>query len=204
MDCFEPCSVQIGDKAFYTIKSTDKILTVSTKGKKTVLHHLLKDDAISEENSNNMTETDMNAINTAEAEHGDNPSEDVDYSKMNGEASPMETQTELGAGDNPPEANQEEEEEWEDDSEGEGGDSDAGSTASSSHSNSSHKKAKKGGVLKTKLLKSKKLKRSRRTNGGGKMPVAGETIPVEIIFTESRIDVMWQVSQLNNNYYHDN
>ena len=57
---------------------------------------------------------------------------------------------------------------------------------------------KKGGALPTKILKKKKLKKSRRKEDVALWEYKpGDRVACEVIYTESKVEVMWQVS----NYY---
>ena len=85
--------------------------------------------------------------------------------------------------------------------------SDAGSTASarsnasqsSTSSLNTKKKKAKGPGLQTRLMKKKKLKKTRARRDSGRHPRelrVGDRVPVEIIYTFSIIEVMWQVGTI--------
>lgn len=207
LDCFEPCSVQLGDKAYYTLRPSDLVVPVKLKKSQSPLDVILGDKG----DGASVTEGDEEG-SIAAPEQVAVTLEDIKKPPLSPtlkDTLPMDVSKQglvlNGVAEQAQHNGQDAVEDGDaDDSEYEDEDecfSDTGSSASarsntSQNSNSSHKK-KKGKGLQTKLLKKKKLRKARsRYNGGrGREMRPGDRIPVEIIFTFSSIEVMWQVGK---------
>ncbi len=205
LDCFEACSIQIGDKAFYRLKSTDIVSSVPAKSSRNLIHQVMHDLDMLPQEAKCVdiinTEAEENAKNLQNipevgTETDNVDTQDVKVESQNGlvnddeEAVSMVTDEHIDAED--------EDSDFED--EEDACLSDACSTASnasvSSTSSQKKKKSKKGPILQTKLMRKKKLKRAKRREGRRHRELqAGDRIPVEIVYTFSSVEVMWQVSE---------
>ena len=206
MDCFESCSVQIGDKDFYTIRENDVILDVP-QGKKNALHYALEKNKT---NAQNTSTKDLNAINNAaNEENSKNADEAVASDKVSPDGSEEKSDTKAQTPESPVKTAEGDDSDYEDE---EDSASDAESTASakSNTSNSSASKTKiivkKTGVgsssLQSKLMRKKKYKKQRRkVKKTPKQFKPGDRVAVEIVYTFSTIDVMWQVCMNNICFY---
>ena len=198
LDCFESCSVQIGDKDFYKIRENDVILDVP-QGKKNVLHFILEKNKT---NAQNTSTKELNAKNSATNEENfKNAAQAMADDKVPLDGSEEKTENKAQTPESPVKAVEGDDSDYEDE---EDSASDAESTASakSNTSNSSASKTKiivkKTGVgnssLQNKLMRKKKYKKQRRkVKKAPKQYKPGDQVAVEIIYTFSTIDVMWQV-----------
>ncbi|XP_050394975.2 (E3-independent) E2 ubiquitin-conjugating enzyme UBE2O [Patella vulgata] len=172
LDWFCHCSVQIGDRAYYVIKECDKIETTPPK-ESVVPDGLTKlGDQISEtlkdkehvENGENKTEGSLldAVLNGVDGEDGGDDGDD-EYEDIDEESD----------------------------------DSDASSVHSgSSHGSSAGRKKKKSRKKPTLQLKMMKKNKGRRPRMKFNLPerslAVGEKVPVEICYTLSKANVMWQ------------
>lgn len=257
LDCFEACSVQIGDKGFYILKETDTLQSVSSRGCRSLLRHIRKglsgpdlaDGDLAQSMNSKMNICDNKNISLVIGVHDVNGGNDPEVAKkkesdvknlshtnsildptnpvagltldsdkqtanltcsveVNGISSNQSVNDEIGILGAPKNLSDSEYASLSDYEEEDGCLSDTGSAASGQSSPSTAEKKKKGSkkgvALQTKLLKKKKLKRARRKLDEKKewVPKLGEKIPVEIIYTFSYVEVMWQVCLLLLQFIH--
>ena len=232
LHCFESCSVQIGDKGFYTLTKPDcEVKCVPARGKKSVLHYVMKQlhdgETVNGENTLNQLRSYCNAEKSASTNcHDTVPVDGVENSGIGGDV--VENAEATGGGDdvNKNCANavakylQEELACTSCDSEGaDDNDSDSDSSASAK-SNSSlptttgGKGRKRCGKKKLavstaapptgqgKSLKRKRQKQQQAKKMCGSLPRAtkplrpDDQVAVEVLYTFSRVTVMWQVSAM--------
>ena len=201
LDCFESCSVQIGDKDFYTVQENDIIVDLP-QGKKNAIHHILDKLKL---NAQNITTKDSNSANKNSKEDSSRSREEgVSSDKVSSDASEEKSENNTVTPESPVKTVDGDDSDYEDE---EDSASDAESTASakSNTSNSSASKTKiivkKTGTgvtsLQNKLMRKKKYKKQRRkVKKTPKQYKPGERVAVEIIYTFSTIDVMWQVCKV--------
>ena len=226
LDCFEPCSVQLGDKAFYTILATDVIEMVKVKGGRSLLHYIIKpkgsDHKQEDENTKNAAAGDSQSIEHDPNNHSDlqpptesggtdqwSASLNIDVKLSQPTENGLSAEAEINGdiiGESVPvrESADGEDSEYEDEDEdylSDGGSTASGrSNTSQSSASSAKKKKSKGPALQTKLLKKKRLRKARgkREHTLRKVLQEGARVPVEIIYTFSKIEVMWQVKNYFN------
>ena len=202
LDCFESCSVQIGDKDFYTVQENDIIVDLP-QGKKNAIHYIIEKLKL---NAENITTKDPNSANKKSKEDSCKSTEEaVSSDKVLSDATEERSENKTVTPVSPVKTVDGDDSDYEDE---EDSASDAESTASakSNTSNSSASKTKiivkKTGTgvtsLQNKLMRKKKYKKQRRkVKKTPKQYKPGERVAVEIIYTFSTIDVMWQVSKMN-------
>ncbi|ESP03792.1 hypothetical protein LOTGIDRAFT_156353 [Lottia gigantea] len=177
MDWFYNCSVQIGDRAYYVIQDTDTIET-----------HPPKKQVVPEIISKLGTKTEgLVKVKTEKKKSKD--------SKGGGDGV-----NENGNDDNTDDDDYDDDDEYEDDDSDE---SDAGSVNSGSSQGSASGKKKKGRKKPSLQLKMLRGRRGRRPRMKFNLPerklTAGEKVPVEICYTVSKANVMWQDGTVENN-----
>ena len=201
LDCFESCSVQIGDKDFYTVHENDIIVDLP-QGKKNAIHYIIEKLKL---NAENITTKDPNSANKKSKEDSCKSTEEaVSSDKVLSDATEERSENKTVSPVSPIKTVDGDDSDYEDE---EDSASDAESTASakSNTSNSTSKTkiiVKKTGTgvtsLQNKLMHKKKYKKQRRkVKKTPKQYKPGERVAVEIIYTFSTIDVMWQVSKMN-------
>ena len=230
LDCFEACSVQIGDKAFYTIKNIDVIETVA-KSSPSPLHTIMKkSENVQDLEADQQKQQEQNAKNSAQSESakGAEPSETIQDGSEAAEAGPgangvepAKVEAESGAEPSATAAIESRDDsagavngsgpaevetlvngvDVDSDNDDSAALSDTASTASNISSASASsvsslkKKGKSGAVLQTKLMKKKRLRRARKKPSQRSRPEAqaGDRVPVEVMYTSTMVEVMWQV-----------
>ena len=198
MDCFDACSIQIGDHGMYKIKDSDEILDLEAIGKdKNLISMFLKRDATTpscatsirnvlsaKSRTNVSVEIDAQPMMDTKAESDENM---VSSSSgiTSGDAKVLDVSTNG--------SNEADDADYEDISDD---DADSPSSAVSEEPQSKQKKQlrRKGRVLRSK----KTRKVQRKDSGEGQAVKAGDCVAVEVIATTSTAEVMWQVNNKDN------
>ncbi|XP_067123691.1 (E3-independent) E2 ubiquitin-conjugating enzyme isoform X1 [Centruroides vittatus] len=173
MHVFEPCALQIGDRNFYVIKESDKIITLE-EWKQTLTKSLCPDKVL---------------INSS-AKEPENADTDI-VEETSSDVLNIEQQNNINQNESDFESVDEDEE---------GNTSDSASQSSYSTSSSvdigkkgSKSKSRKGPSLATKMLKKKKLKRARKKLLQDLLPLkTGDRVVTETLVTKTNADVVWQ------------
>ncbi|ELU16979.1 hypothetical protein CAPTEDRAFT_224111 [Capitella teleta] len=182
LDCFKSSSTQIGEKAFYTIRPHDNILAVHPKGKQSLVSYILQSDLLQ------CKEQQMNMRNQLAKEEDEEEGEEEEEERE-GEGQKEEE----AVVDNEEEEKEEEEADDEgdayssDSSEGDGGGAKKKRSVRKHHHHA-------GGSVQTRRLHKKRRQRlnRKRTRVEPHQGRVGETLPVEVIYTASAADIMWQ------------
>lgn len=183
MDCFESCSVQIGDKAFLELSPSDRIETIVPTGKKSLMHFIMQKN-----NQLPRTNTSMCAKRPEDSAVNE-PTQLTSDEKC----------IENGVGNNDKAVQTVQDDLIDSEEEDDDDDSDTCSTGSASSTQSTGSQSsmkKKKSALHARLMKKSKLKRMRKNKNMGVTACsfkAGDCLPVEIICTMSSIEVVWQV-----------
>lgn len=194
LDWFHHSSIQIGDKAYYIIKDTDIILDQQPK------HHTRQNVSNGGQACTGLTNGFTDARNGSKATGG----EEEEDSCINGtEMAAGKDQDEKKPGNSQSKVitnieeieNLEEYEELDDDDESDQASATSGHSNASSSSLRRKKPAHRGPTLKTQLMKKVRGRKARQKMILPERELkSGEKVPVEVCYTFSRVNVMWQVS----------
>ncbi|XP_023240640.1 (E3-independent) E2 ubiquitin-conjugating enzyme UBE2O-like isoform X2 [Centruroides sculpturatus] len=173
MHVFEPCALQIGDRNFYVIKESEKIITLE-EWKQTLTKSLCPDKVLINSSAKEPEDADTDIV------------EETSSDVLN-----IEQQNNINQNESDFESVDEDEE---------GNTSDSASQSSYSTSSSvdigkkgSKSKSRKGPSLATKMLKKKKLKRARKKLLQDLLPLkTGDRVVTETLVTKTNADVVWQ------------
>ncbi|XP_076068516.1 (E3-independent) E2 ubiquitin-conjugating enzyme UBE2O isoform X2 [Oratosquilla oratoria] len=197
LNVFEPCTLQLGDRNYYTLKETDVILTRDNWRK-------LKTSQLMEDTTNPCPLRPRPSKNKSKLKGACRSRSQLKQSSIEKDgASACADADENGDKD----GDTEDGKDCMDVNDSDGfidvdtdDCSDTASISSGASTGSQGRRNRKGPALMTKMLKKRKLKRAKRKSISEPKPIKpGDQLVVETLMTSSRADVVWQDGTLENN-----